>query len=154
MRITTQVEYAARVLVRLASLPPGGTLSAEKLSEQENISRDYLDQILLRLRRGQLVQSTRGAQGGYALARPASKISIGTMMRAVEGAIFEEVCDKYSSGEHQCHHLTGCGLRPVWERLGSLITGFLDQVTLDQLIIREPRAPSELMFVKDFGRPK
>lgn len=156
MRITALVECSARIMVRLASLPPGATLSAEKLSDLENISRDYVDQILQRLRRGRLVASTRGAQGGYSLARPASDISVGMVMRAVEGRIFEEVCDKYSTGEHQCHHLTGCGIRPMWQRLGDLIEGFLDRVTLEQLAGSEPRVRSDLVapmeFIKDFGR--
>lgn len=152
MRITSLVECSARLMVRLASLPAGATLSAERLSELENISRDYVDQILQRLRRGALVASTRGAQGGYSLARPAAAISIGELVRAVEGQVFEEVCERYSSGEHECRHLSNCGIRPVWQRLGELIEGFLDKVTLDRLTTGEPRARSELVFVKDFDK--
>lgn len=156
MRITALVECSARIMVRLASLPEGATLSAEKLSDLENISRDYVDQILQRLRRGRLVASTRGAQGGYSLARPASDISVGMVMRAVEGRIFEEVCEKYSAGEHQCHHLSNCGIRPMWQKLGELVEGFLDHVSLDQLAGSEPRVRSDLLapreLMKDFGR--
>ncbi len=152
MRITSLVECAARIMVRLASLPAGATLSAEKLSELENISRDYVDQILQRLRRGTLVASTRGAQGGYSLAKAPSAISIGELVRAVEGQVFEEVCGRYSSGEHECTHMSNCGIRPVWQRLGELIEGFLDKVTLDQLTTSEPKVRSELVLVKDFDK--
>lgn len=152
MRITSLVECSSRIMVRLAALPSGATLSAERLSDLENISRDYVDQILQRLRRGHLVASTRGAQGGYSLARPATEISIGAMVRAVEGHVFEEVCEKYSAGEHQCHHLSNCGIRPMWQRLGELIEGFLDHVTLDQLTSSEPRVRSELVFLKDMSK--
>ena len=151
MRITSLVEFSARIMVRLAALPPGATLSADKLADLENISRDYVDQILQRLRRGGLVASQRGAQGGYSLAKPASEISIGAMMRAVEGGIFEEVCGKYSAGDHQCHHLQGCGLRPVWQRLGDMIEGFLDHVTIEQLTGSEPRVRADLT-AKNIGR--
>ena len=142
MRITSLVEFAARVMVRLATLPPGATLSAEKLSEIEDISRDYMDQILQRLRRGKLVASTRGAQGGYSLARPASEITIGATIRVVEGRIFQEVCGKFSS-EESCGHQGGCGLRPVWQKLGGMIEDYLDHVTLAELasgcaVNREP----------------
>ncbi|MBI4345265.1 MAG: Rrf2 family transcriptional regulator [Elusimicrobia bacterium] len=139
MRITSLVECSTRIMVRLASLPSGSTMAAEKLSELENISRDYVDQILQRLRRGGLVSSTRGAQGGYSLARRPNEVSIGEIVRAVEGKVFEEVCERYSEGPDQCHHLTNCGIRPVWQRLGEMIEGFLDQVTLDQLSSAEPR---------------
>lgn len=134
MRITSLVECSARIMVRLAALPPGGTLSAEKISEVEGISRDYVDQILQRLRRGRLAASTRGAQGGYRLARPAAEISIGAMVRAIEGRIFEEVCGKFGSDATLCGPRAACGLRPVWQRLGEMIEGYLDQVTLDQLV--------------------
>ncbi len=152
MRITSLVEFAARIMVRLAGLAPQATLSADKLSELENISRDYVDQILHRLRKGELVVSRRGAQGGYALARPASQISVGAVIRSVEGGIFEEVCERYSCGEQQCHHLTACGLRPVWERLGELIEGYLDGVTLDQLVAPEVKVKGVLASAAAFRR--
>lgn len=152
MRITSLVECSARIMVRLASLPTGRKTSAEKLSELENITRDYVDQILQRLRRGGLVASTRGSQGGYSLSRRPAEISIGEIVRAVEGKVFEEVCERYSEGPDQCHHLTNCGIRPVWQRLGEMIEGFLDHVALDQLTLSEPRVRSELVFTKDFGK--
>ncbi|MBI5202752.1 MAG: Rrf2 family transcriptional regulator [Elusimicrobia bacterium] len=153
MRITSLVECSTRIMVRLASLQPGATLSAEKLSDLENVSRDYVDQILQRLRKGGLVASTRGAQGGYSLAKASSAISIGELVRAVEGQVFEEVCERYSSGEHECRHMSNCGIRPVWLRLGEMIEGFLDKVTLDQLTVPEPRAFAATMaFIKDFEK--
>ncbi len=144
MRITSLVECAARIMVRLAGLPAGSTLSAEKLSDLENISRDYVDQILQRLRKGELISSHRGAQGGYYLARPSSQITIGMTIRAVEGRVFEEVCEKYATGESQCRHADGCGLRPVWQKLGEMVEGFLDRVTLEQLTLQEPKVRAEL----------
>ena len=142
MRITSLVECSARIMVRLASLPAGATLSAEKLSDIENISRDYVDQILQRLRKGRLIASTRGPQGGYGLARPASKITIGETIRAVEGRVFEEVCGKFSGGGEGCHHSDACGLRPVWQKLGGMIEEYLDRVTLEQLAAADPQAAS------------
>ncbi|MBI4386512.1 MAG: Rrf2 family transcriptional regulator [Elusimicrobia bacterium] len=134
MRISATAEYGGRILVQLAHLAPGAALSAEQVSKLENIPRAYVDQIFQRLRRAGLVESHRGSQGGYFLAQPAHEITIGMMMRAVEGTVFERVCEKYASGEHQCSHTAGCDLRPIWEKLTTLVEGFLDQVSVAQLV--------------------
>lgn len=134
MRISAPAEYGARILLRLAGLPPGGALNAEKLSRLENIPRAYVDQILQRLRHAMLVQSQRGAHGGYSLGPPPEEITMGMMIRAVEGGMFEEVCGKYSSGEQMCRHTSGCGIRPIWMRLGRLVEDFLDHLTVAELL--------------------
>lgn len=144
MKLTSTVEYAARIMVRLAGLEPDRTMSAEKLAEAENIPRDFLDQILLRLRRAGLVTSRRGALGGYALAKPAEAISVGMVVRAVDHGVFEPVCEKYAEGEHACTHTSGCGIRPVWHRLGALVESFLDKVPLAELRREEPVVESRV----------
>src|SRR5438128_1522628 len=122
MRITSSIEYAARLMVELAR-PHGeaATVSAEKLSRSENVPADYVNQILLRLKRAGLVESRRGSGGGYALSRAPSEIKLGDVLRAVEGRIFDNVCEKYTSGKSDCHHQGGCSISPVWQKLGALI---------------------------------
>ena len=99
MKITSQAEYATRLMVALARVWGAATLTADKLSEGENVPVDYVNQILLRLRRAGLVESRRGTSGGYSLARDPGLVSVGQVMRAVDGAIFEDVCRKYEGGE-------------------------------------------------------
>ena len=84
LKISSSVEYASRIMVHLASMDGKVPETAEKLAVSENIPRDYVDQILMRLRRSGLVVSRRGAHGGYLLARDASRISIGSVIRAVD----------------------------------------------------------------------
>lgn len=146
MRISSSVEYGMRVMVTLARQPEGGRLSAESLSESENIPKDYVDQILQRLRRSGLVLSVRGAAGGYTLAKEPTAIRVGDVVRALETRIFEEPCERYSGGEKDCHHQTGCGIRPVWEKLGRLVEEYFDGVTLDRLLEETPAS-----FVKISG---
>lgn len=134
MKISASVEYGARLMVCLAHLREGEALTGEKLSQSENIPRAYVDQILQRLRKAGLVDSQRGAQGGYHLARSPREISLGAMMRAVDGMIFEDTCGKYATGENQCAHVGGCSIRPVWMKLTSLVEDFLDKVTLIDLL--------------------
>lgn len=138
MRLSASVEYAARVLVQLGRLRPSESLSAEKLSASENIPRAYVDQIVQRLRRAGLVASHRGAHGGYVLSRPPEAVTLGMLVRAVDGGIFEDVCERYAEGDHQCSHLGGCNIRPVWLRLGRVVEGFLDGVTVRDLLEEAP----------------
>jgi Rrf2 family protein len=143
MRITSSIEYATRLMVQLArahddSNPGARALSAEKLSRSENVPADYVNQILLRLKRAGLVESQRGAGGGYSLSRPPESVKLGDVLRAVEGRIFEDVCEKYASQKKDCHHQGGCGISPVWQRLGALIEQYFDGITLRDLADERP----------------
>jgi Rrf2 family protein len=112
----------------------GAKLTTESLSASENVSGDYVNQILLRLKRAGLVESHRGAGGGYCLSRSPAKITLGQVVRAVEGSVLDTVCDKYEGPERDCHHQGGCAISPVWKELGRLIEGFFDGITLDRLV--------------------
>lgn len=135
MKLSASVEYGARILVQLAKTPKGADLNADKIAALENVPRAYVDQILLKLKRAGIVESHRGVQGGHRLAKPPSEVTIGMMMRAVEGSIFEDVCQKYASGDHQCTHATtACDIKPAWQRLTQLVEDYLDHLTLEQLL--------------------
>lgn len=144
MRITSSGEYALRIMVQLARHAGERPLPADRLSERDNIPRDYVDQILLRLRRAGLVVSHRGAGGGYGLALPPERVNVADVLRAVEGQVFEGVCDRYASGAQDCHHQGNCGIRSVWMRLAFLIEDFLGKITLSQLLDPEERVASLL----------
>ncbi|MDE2292818.1 MAG: Rrf2 family transcriptional regulator [Elusimicrobia bacterium] len=151
LRIGSSVEYAMRLMVRLASLAEGGTLSAERLSALENVPRDYVDQLLQRLRRAGLVDSRRGAQGGYRLSKAPSAIPLGRVIKAVDEGVFEAVCDRYTEGDAQCSRLEECGIRPVWSRLGLIVEDYLDKVSLAALL--EPETGVSARVAHLFGEP-
>jgi len=132
MKITSSVEYATRLMVCLAR--SGQAMTSERLAQSENVPGDYVNQILMRLRRAGLVESQRGAGGGYSLSRPPARIDLGQVIRAVDGKVFEQVCEKYEGGEKDCHHQGHCSISPVWNRLGQLIEQYLEGVTLDKLV--------------------
>lgn len=138
MRITSSTEYATRLMVTLARSHGQAPMPGEKLSESENVPQDYVNQILLRLKRAGLVSSHRGSGGGYNLARPPAEITLGQVVRAVEGTIFEDVCRKYEKGSKDCHHQEKCGISPVWRRLGGLIEEYFDGITLARLLEDSP----------------
>lgn len=132
------MEYAGRILVRLARSAPGESLSAERISDLENIPRAYVGQIFQRLRHAGLVESLRGAHGGYILAGNPREVTMAMVVRAVEGGLLDNVCEKYSEGEQRCNHKSNCDLRPVWRRLAGIIEGFLGRVTLADLAAVHP----------------
>lgn len=90
MRISAKVDYAVRACAELAVRSPtrdSGLTKGEELGEVQNIPTKYLENILAELRRGGIVQSRRGAEGGYWLARPADQISVADIIRVVEGPL-------------------------------------------------------------------
>ncbi|MBI3551892.1 MAG: Rrf2 family transcriptional regulator [Elusimicrobia bacterium] len=134
MKITSSTEYATRLIVNLGRTFGAAAVSTEKLSESENVPADYVNQLLLRLKRAGLVQSHRGSGGGYSLSRSPEKITLGEVLRAVEGTIFEDVCGKYNDGRKDCHHQGHCGISPVWQKLAALIEQYFDSITLAHLM--------------------
>lgn len=138
MRITSSVEYAARLMTALAREHGGAPVSAERLASSDNIPVDYVSQLLVKLRRAGLVESRRGSAGGYALSKPPREITLGHVVRAVDGAIFEDVCGKYEKGDKDCRHQGGCSISPVWKRLGALVTQYLDGITLKDILEEKP----------------
>jgi Rrf2 family protein len=134
MRITSSVEYATRLMVALAREHGKAPVPAERLAEQDNVPSDFVSQLLVKLRRAELVVSQRGSAGGYSLSRRPSEITLGQVVRAVDGAVFEDVCERYEQGARDCRHQDGCTISPVWRRLGELVTGYFDGVTLAAIL--------------------
>lgn len=140
MKITSSTEYATRLMVTLARGYGQAAMSAEKLSDSEHVPIDYVNQLLMRLRRAGLIESRRGTGGGYSLSRPPEQIKLGEVLKAVEGRIFEDVCEKYAAAEKDCHHQGSCVISPVWQKLGALIEQYFDGITLTQLLEEKPGA--------------
>lgn len=134
MKITSSIEYAARLMVTLARHHGESAIPAEKLSAADGVPPDYVNQLLLRLRRAGLVEAHRGAGGGYALSRPPREITLGQVIRAVDGKVFEDVCERYGAADKDCHHQGQCTISPVWKKLGRLIEDYVDGVTLSQML--------------------
>lgn len=147
LKIPSSIEYATRIMVYLAARTEEGPLSAERLASDENIPRDYVNQLLLRLRRAGLVESRRGAQGGYLLAKPAAETTIGQIVRAVDEGGFQNACERYSTGDQQCTHTDGCGIRPVWQRISFMVEGFLDGLKLSELLEPQARVESRVQLL-------
>jgi Rrf2 family protein len=138
MKITSSIEYATRLMTSLARAHGAAPLTAERLAAAENVPADYVSQILGKLRRAGLVASHRGSAGGYSLSRGPEAITLGQVVRAVDGDVFEDVCERYDGGERDCRHQGGCSISPVWRRLGALVTDYFESVTLAGILAEKP----------------
>jgi Rrf2 family protein len=125
VRTTAKADYAVRAAVELAAA--GEMVTAVEVAEAQSIPLNFLENILRDLRRAGLVESRRGQQGGYVLARPAEEISIADVIRAVEGPLANV---RGLSPDQLDYEGTAAKLRDVWVALRASVRNVLEQVTL------------------------
>ena len=126
MRITTQAEYGLICALHLARRVDDGPVTGREIAAQERLPGDYVEQIMLKLRRAAIVKSTRGAHGGYTLARGADEISVHDVISAAEHSTFEVHCTSHPVEEARCSSSHDCSIRPVWMLLQRRIDDVLD----------------------------
>jgi Rrf2 family protein len=138
MKLSAQEEYGLRCLLRLGMQPAPGSLTIAELSRREGISAPNVAKMLRLLRRGGLVLSVRGKDGGYTLSRPADRIGVGEVLAVLGGRIFDtRFCERHSGGAGLCTHMPDCSIRSVWRRLQEAVDGVLDRLTLKDLLRSE-----------------
>lgn len=113
----------------------GATVTAQEVAEAEGISIPYAQKLLRMLSRAGLIDSQRGVNGGYVLARHPGRITVGEIVRALDGG-FEtaDVCDKHTGGHETCARAGDCTIRPVWSFIEDFVNRTLDGLTLDVLL--------------------
>jgi Rrf2 family protein len=134
VRITTWAEYGLICALHLARRASAGPVTGRAVAAEENLPPDYVEQILLRLRRAEIVRSVRGARGGYSLARPSEEITVREVIAASELETFELHCASHPVGEERCSASQSCSIRPVWMILQQRIDDVLDSVRLSDLL--------------------
>jgi Rrf2 family protein len=143
MQVSTKTEYGLRCLLSLARQPEGGALTMAEIADGERVPKPYAQQILMKLRRVGLIRSIRGTQGGFALAKPASQISVGAIVRALEGVPFEDTCNHFNK-KTDCGHTGACSIRPVWSVISQRLWEALDQIQLTHLLTDEKAVQHKL----------
>ncbi len=138
MRITTWAEYGVICALNLARKKEKGPVTGREIAAQERLPADYVEQILLRLRRAGVIMSTRGAHGGYMLSRPPQEISIRAVIHASELETFDLHCLSHPVEEDRCAASHNCSIRPVWVLLQNKIDDVLESVCLADLLHEEP----------------
>lgn len=137
MRITTQAEYGLICALHLARRIDDGPVTGREIAALERLPGDYVEQIMLKLRRAGIVRSTRGAHGGYALARQPAQISVHDVISAAEHSTFEVHCTSHPVEEARCSSSHDCSIRPVWVLLQRRVDDVLQGVRLSDLLLQE-----------------
>jgi Rrf2 family protein len=134
MQILAIEEYGLRCLLQVAFHPGPGPITASAIARQEGLGPEYVGRIMGALRAGGLVVSTRGASGGYHLARPANEIGVWEAIEVLGGEFFPEgFCDCHPGQRRECVHATDCSIRALWRKVESTLKTALNAVSLEDL---------------------
>ncbi|MBM6853148.1 Rrf2 family transcriptional regulator [Mediterraneibacter glycyrrhizinilyticus] len=134
MKLSTKGRYGLRALIDLAVHSQGGTpVSIMSISARQDLSERYLEQLMAMLKKAGIVRSIRGAGGGYVLARDTRDISVGDVLRALEGKLDPVDCAGLDPGG-ECRAADSCVTKYVWKRINESINRTVDEIRLDQLV--------------------
>ena len=134
MRVTTKGRYGLRAVVKLAVSSDDGPISIRQLSEAEDISAEFLEQIFFRLRKAGIINSTRGPGGGFRLNRRASEISVKDVFDAVGEEINLSPCTSEDQTEPECVHREKCPAHFMWCDAADHIREYFSGITLQDII--------------------
>jgi Rrf2 family protein len=134
MRVSSKAHYGLRMMTEFAKGYGRGPLSIAEVARTEHLPVAYLEQLAAQLRRGALLESTRGVHGGYSLSRPPQEISVLDVVRVVEGEVSPVECVAHDYVSGTCIREGECASRPLWQRLKQSIDHVLSQTTLADMI--------------------
>lgn len=133
MKLSTKGRYGLKAMFELALHEGKGPIPLKIIAERQELSDQYLEQLFSSLRRGGLVKSVRGAQGGYLLARSSDKITVGDVIRLLEGPVAPAECVLYER-EEGCERLESCVTRVIWEKIKESVDQVMDSITLKDML--------------------
>ncbi len=136
MRISAKGEYAAKAVLCL-SLKYPEVVTIHEVARHHSIPVKYLEHILLALKKAGLLESRRGVRGGYLLARPPEKISVGEVLRVVDGHFSQASCIEVDLRHaYVCPESSSCGLKQVWQDVQGAVERILFETTFEQVRLR------------------
>jgi Rrf2 family transcriptional regulator, cysteine metabolism repressor len=147
MIFSTRAEYGVRLMVELGRRAGGGPVPLNAIADAEHLPLAYLEHVVAKLKKAGLVTSTRGAHGGYALARPAGEITMDAVVQALEGGIAPMECFTGEVHRVLCSHEIddgrGCATKLLWTRVQGGMTRALRETTLGELVqFASPATPA------------
>lgn len=133
MKISTKGRYGLRALIDLAKFSEIEPVSINSIATRQGISERYLEQLMTLLKKAGLIKSIRGAGGGYVLAKDIKEISVGDVLRALEGSLEPVECAAFHP-DAPCEASGGCVTKYVWQRINESINKTVDEISLEQLV--------------------
>ena len=135
MQLLASEEYGLRCLLQVAGAPDGAPVAISRIAGAEGLSPEYTAKLMRELRLGGLVESVRGAEGGYRLARPAADISVWETLQVLGGPLYSEAfCACHPGQQEACVRSHDCSIRALWRRLESLLRHTLEEISLSDLV--------------------
>lgn len=133
MKLSTKGRYGLRAIIDLALNEEEGVVSLQSIAVRQKISVTYLEQLFRKMKVSKLVKSVRGAGGGYILAKPSETISVGDVLRSLEGNLLAVQCGGTDDNE-SCDLSDLCVTKFVWRRINESIEQAVDSITIDELV--------------------
>lgn len=137
MKISTKGRYGLRAVIDIAIHGDENPVSLSDIAIRQDISIAYLEQLIAKLKRAEIVTSVRGAKGGYSLAAPKDKISVGDILRALEGDLSPVNCAEVVENGSPCKESEQCITKVVWKKISDSINHAVDNLMLADLLEEE-----------------
>ncbi len=132
MKISTKGRYALRIMLDLAEHNTGEYISVKEISERQDITIKYMEQIVSQLSKTGYLKSLRGNSGGYRLAKAPKEYTVGEILRSIEGSLAPVAC--LEDSPNQCERCNKCPTLSFWEGLDKVISDYVDNITLADLL--------------------
>jgi Rrf2 family transcriptional regulator, cysteine metabolism repressor len=133
MKLSTKGRYGVKAMLDLAIHSSAGQIALKNIAERQDISENYLEQLFAILRKAGLVKSVRGAQGGYILSQAPENITVGAILRALEGSLAPVEC-VMETDPIRCGRSGKCVTKFIWEKIRDKVNDVVDSITLADLI--------------------
>lgn len=138
MKLSTKGRYGLRAMLEIALNDSGTAISIKQISERQQISENYLEQIIATLKKYGFVKSTRGPKGGYFLTEKPQEISVGQILRCLEGNLNPVDCVAVNE-DKVCEESALCVTKYVWKKISESINDVVDSISLEDLITEQHR---------------
>jgi len=150
MKFSSQEEYGLRCLLQIARLGPEGSLTIPEIGKHEGLTSTHVAKLMMILRKGGFITSTRGQAGGYTLAKKPEEIPVGQVLEALGGKLYDaEFCEKHAGQNSICTHAVDCSVRSLWQVIQQSVDQVVDRLTLADLI-----KDGEKANVQMFDKPR
>lgn len=149
MKFSAQEEYGLRCLVQLAQRGDQASLTIPEMSKVEGLSSTHVAKLMMILRRGGFISSTRGQTGGYQLSRSPKEIYVADVLDCLGGKLYDSgFCERHAGQGDVCTHAVDCSVRGLWDRLQRAVDTVLDGMTLEDMVERRHESQSNVTLYK------
>ncbi len=147
MKFSAQEEYGLRCLLQIARIGPDDSMTILEISKLEGLTQPHVAKLMMILRKGGFIKSTRGQTGGYTLARASKEIILGDVLTALGGKLYDaEFCNKHAGHNSICTHDIDCSVRSVWQVVQTAVDNVIYKITLADLMQQKEPASNVQLF--------